>query len=133
MGNDLIGGNSTGDLIGLFHTKHGEIELPKAFGQEIFLFYTKVAGTNHIQNLEEISIEIGDKLNFFREPENPYDKKAILIKTQLGDKLGYVPRADNVIFSRLMDAGKVLYARVSALKSDMTDWEPIQIKIFLEN
>ena len=30
-----------------------------------------------------------------------------------GKKLGYVPEKDNIIFARLMDAGKLLKAKIS--------------------
>jgi len=75
-------------------------------------------------------LNIGDKLDFFREPDNPYDKKAIVIKNADGVKVGYVPRADNVIFSRLMDAGKLLFGRITA-KETQGSWLKINIKVFL--
>ena len=52
-----------------------------------------------------------DRLDFFREPDNHYDPKAIVIKTGNGSKIGYVPREDNAVFSRLMDAGKMLLVK----------------------
>jgi hypothetical protein len=73
---------------------------------------------------------IDDKLEFFREPDNPYDPKAIVIKNANGVKIGYVPRADNVIFSRLMDAGKLLYARITS-KKIAGNWLNIAIKVYL--
>lgn len=39
-------------------------------------------------------------------------KKFDLALTQAGEKTGYVPEMDNVVFSRLMDAGKRLSAQV---------------------
>jgi hypothetical protein len=45
-------------------------------------------------------------------------------------KIGYVPQADNVVFSHLMDAGKLLFARISSKK--MTgSWLRIEVRIFL--
>lgn len=41
-----------------------------------------------------------------------HDDKAIQIFTQDKKKLGYVPERDNVIFSRLMDAGKMLKGKI---------------------
>jgi len=45
-------------------------------------------------------------------------------------KIGYVPRADNVIFSRLMDAGKLLFGRITA-KEMKGRWLRIDIKVYL--
>jgi hypothetical protein len=56
-------------------------------------------------NLVE-KIEIGTTLHFVREPDNKYDELAILVKDKEGNKMGYVPRYDNPVLARLMDAGK---------------------------
>jgi len=37
---------------------------------------------------------------FFREPDNPYDKRAIVIKNASGMKIGYVPKEDNAELAR---------------------------------
>ena len=47
--------------------------------------------------------------------DNKFDSNAILILTESKKKLGYVPEKDNVIFARLMDAGKLLIARIGCM------------------
>lgn len=76
--------------------------MPKPFERDIFLFDTYVAGTTHIERMEELepTLQIEDKLSFFREPDNRFDEQAIVIKTMYGVKIGYIPRQDNVIFAR---------------------------------
>ena len=120
-----------GSLVGLLHGKSG-VEIPKPFKREIFLFDTRVAGTSHIEGIEELAPHLNteDRLAFFREPDNPYDKMAIVIKNGDGVKIGYVPRDDNVIFSRLMDAGKLLFGRIVA-REMKGSWVRIDIKVFL--
>ncbi len=121
-----------GDLIGLFHGKNGEIAIPKPFERDIFLFDTHVAGTSHVEGIEELEphLNIDDRLAFFREPDNPHDSQAIVIKNADGVKIGYVPKADNVIFARLMDAGKLLFARITS--KEITDgWLRIGIRVYL--
>lgn len=120
------------DLVGLLHGKGGQLTIPKPFEKDIFLFDTYVAGTTHIEGIEELAehLNIDDRLDFFREPDNPYDKKAIVIKTVNGVKIGYVPKADNVVFSRLMDAGKLLFGKISR-KEIKGSWVKIDIKLFL--
>ena len=109
-----------------------DISIPKPFERDIFLFDTYVAGTSHIEGMEELEphLQTGDRLDFFREPDNQYDAQAIVIKTADGVKIGYVPRQDNVIFARLMDAGKLLFGRISE-KEKKGKWVKISIDIFL--
>ena len=108
------------------------IDLPKPFERDIYLFDTYVAGTTHVEGIENISsyIKDGDKLVFYREPENEHDPQAIRVETLKKDKIGYVPRQDNIIFSRLMDAGKILFAKV-IYKEIRGKWLKIKIKIYL--
>ena len=106
----------------------GEMLMPLI--REIHLFDSFVAGTTHLKDgsvLEEI--QIGDKLSLRRE-DNKFDDNAILIFAENGKKLGYVPEKDNVVFARLMDAGKLLTARITkiAKKGSFTQ---ISIGIFL--
>ena len=124
--------SDNGSLVGLFHNQNGELVFPKPFEKDIFLFDTYIAGTTHIEGIEELEplLNIEDKLDFFREPDNHYDKEAIMIKTTSGTKIGYVPRQDNVIFARLMDAGKLLFGRISS-KEKKGKWVKIYIKVYL--
>lgn len=119
-------------LVGLIHGQSGGLSIPKPFERDIFLFDTYVAGTSHIPGIEELAphLNIGDKLDFFREPDNAYDEKAIVIKNADGIKVGYVPKHDNTVFSRLMDAGKLLFGKItsSELKGS---WLNIKIGIYL--
>ncbi|MBQ6621443.1 MAG: HIRAN domain-containing protein [Mogibacterium sp.] len=90
-------------------------DLIKPLVNEIHLFDTFVAGTSYLEDpsvLQEIAV--GDKLTLLREA-NKFDDKAILIRTQDKRKLGYIPEKDNLIFSRLMDAGKLLTAKISSI------------------
>ena len=118
--------------MGLLHGQNGGLSIPKPFERDIFLFDSYVAGTSHIEGIEELEpyLNIDDKLDFFREPDNVYDPQAIVIKNINGVKIGYVPKADNLIFSRLMDAGKLLFGRICH-KEMIGKWLKIDIKIYL--
>ena len=128
---DLVRNESNG-LIGLMHGKDGGLSIPKPFERDIFLFDTYVAGTTHIEGIEglEPHLNTDDRLEFFREPDNQYDKQAIVIKTADGVKIGYVPQNDNVIFARLMDAGKLLFGKITA-KEKKGSWVKLGIKVYL--
>ena len=92
-------------------------ELIKPVVNEIHLFDTVIAGTTYIddETLYE-TLETGEKLILQRE-NNKFDSKAILILNQDKKKLGYVPERDNMVFSRLMDAGKLLIAKVISVRN----------------
>ena len=129
--NDLIN-KDQGELIKYLVGRDSAIDIPKPFERDIYLFDTFVAGTTHIENIEiiEPSINKGDKLVFYREADNPHDPQAILIETVKGEKIGYAPRQDNIIFSRLMDAGKSIFGKVID-KEKRGKWVNIKIKIYL--
>ena len=97
-------------------TKHDLGDMIKPLIKEIHLFDSFVAGTSYLEDQIVLeSLEVGEDLTLQRE-ENKFDDKAILVLTAEKKKLGYVPRKDNVIFARLMDAGKMLKARISGIE-----------------
>ena len=129
---ELINATDNNGLVNLIHGKGGEVSIPMPFERDIFLFDTYVAGTSYVDGIEDLEPHIseGDKLDFFREPNNAYDDKAIVIRNADGVKLGYVPQRDNIVFSRLMDAGKLLFGRITT-KKWRDGWLKINIKIYL--
>ncbi len=112
----------------------GGANLSKPFSREIFLVETHIAGTSYISNIDALAknLDRGVKLNFFREPNNKYDKLAIVIKDSSSNKIGYVPREKNEVLARLMDAGKLIYGIVKN-KEKIQNWYRIEIKIFLKD
>ena len=110
MSNDIII-KDTGLLSTVAQTDLSDLIKPLV--NEIHLFDTYVAGTTHLEDdsvLDEL--QAGDKLTLVRE-DNKFDNNAIVIQTKDGRKLGYVPEKDNLVFSRLMDAGKLLMAKIT--------------------
>lgn len=92
----------------------GGMTIPKPFAQNILLLHTYITGMFFIDGITTLLEPIENKaqLTLVREPENKYDSKAIVIKDNKGNKLGYVPRKDNAVIANLMDAGKLIYAIV---------------------
>lgn len=121
-------------LLSVIHSKDTKLSLKQPFSRDIFLFETHIAGTTHIDDIEMIAPQLNedDRLNFFREPDNTYDKNAIVIKNNQGKKIGYVPKADNIIFSRLMDAGKLLFGKIIDVE-ERGSWIHIKIGIYLND
>lgn len=107
--------HQTGELV-MAMENHDLGELLQPLIREIHLFDSFVAGTTHLKDpsvLEEI--KVGDQLSLLRE-DNKFDSNAIMILTAEKKKLGYVPEKDNIIFARLMDAGKMLAAKIKEIE-----------------
>ena len=103
----------------------------KPLTKEIHLFDTYVAGVSYLTDKSVLQdIKAGDRLTLQRE-DNKFDDKAILILTSDGKKVGYVPEKDNIIFSRLMDAGKLLVAYIRDIQKRSIDYQQISIGIYL--
>lgn len=105
---------------------------PIPFAKEIYLYDTRIAGTSYIKNIDEIvrKLKVGDKLTLLREINNKYDEFAIIIKTKDNEKIGYFPQIQNIVFSRLMDAGKLLSAKIDQIDKK-NNWYDIKIKIYM--
>ena len=128
MSNELIE-QKTGELVSTIN-QQGLGEMLKPLIVEIHLFDSYVAGTTHLKDtsvLEEIKVD--DKLTLQRE-DNKFDRNAILLITENKKKLGYVPEKDNIIFARLMDAGKLLVAKIKEIQKKGS-FTQISIGIFL--
>ena len=105
-------------------------DIIKPLVKEIHLFDSYVAGTTHLKDksvLEEI--KVGDNLSLQRE-DNKFDSNAVLIFTESKKKLGYIPEKDNIVFARLMDAGKYLTAKVKYYEPKGA-FKQISISIYL--
>ena len=110
--------------------ENGLGELLKPLQQEIHLFDSYVAGTSHIPEpavLDEI--KEGDMLFLIRE-DNKFDSNAIMIMSKDKKKVGYVPEKDNVVFARLMDAGKKLSAKITKIEKKGS-FTKIAVSIYL--
>lgn len=102
------------DMVALVSGK-GVADAVKPLLQEIHLFDSFVAGTMSLKDPSVLdALTEGDKLSLRREV-NKFDENAIALLSPSGEKIGYVPEMDNVIFARLMDAGKVLSARIDSI------------------
>lgn len=113
----LVQGNELGDII-------------KPLIKEIHLFDSYIAGTTHLDDKSVLEqIKIGDMLTLQRE-NNKFDSNAILILNDEKQKLGYVPEKDNIIFARLMDAGKLLKAKITKI-DQKGSFKHIDVGIYL--
>ena len=89
-----------------------QVQMP--FGEEVFLDGMEVARSLETRDMlvKCENISAGDALVLKREPGNRFDQLAICVETAEGVNIGYVPREKNGILARLMDAGKLIVAKV---------------------
>ena len=121
------------DWFQLIHHPGGG-ELPTPFVRELFLLETHIAGTSYVDGIEEKTREIvpGMVLSFRRDPANRHDDMAIQILNDRKERIGFVPRKDNQVLARLMDAGKSIYGKVREIE-DWDNWLHITIKIYMRD
>lgn len=100
-------------------------------GDEILLVNHHIAGTAHVPEAESLTadLELGMTVRLIRE-KNAYDAFATRIETADGRKLGYLPKGENVVLARLLDAGLNLYGKLTnwTMKGN---WPYIRVDIFL--
>lgn len=120
-------------LLALMHGSFGKDGALMPFAKEIMLIECQIAGTSHrdVKAIEP-SLVSGCLLPLKREPSNPHDHLAIMIFDEVGRHLGYVPRAKNEAIARLMDAGKLLFARLES-KIWQGDWLKAEVRVFLRD
>ena len=108
----------------------GLSEMIRPLQREIHLFDTFIAGTTYLKDRSVLErIAENDRLVLLRE-DNKFDENAILVLNDKKEKLGYIPEKDNIVFSRLMDAGKLLIAKIRHIEKKGT-FTKIRIGIYL--
>ena len=117
----------------IIRTSLDKTGLPKPFVQEVELLNCNIAGTTFL-DLEDIEPELKKHqlLILKREPNNEYDNNAILILTEDGRKLGYVPQEKNEVLSNLMDAGKLLFGKLNE-KTWVDNWLKLDVQVYLRD
>ena len=117
----------------IIRTSLDKTGLPKPFVQEVELLNCNIAGTTFL-NLEDIEPKLKKHqlLVLKREPKNEFDGNAILILTEDGQKLGYVPQEKNEVLSNLMDAGKLLFGKLNE-KTWVDNWLKLDVQVYLRD
>jgi hypothetical protein len=72
----------------------------------------------------------GDRLTLVRESDNPHDGNAVRIEWR-GQKLGYLPRAENSAVAAAMDGGEAVDARIAKLRQHRNPWQRVLIEVFV--
>jgi hypothetical protein len=75
-------------------------------------------------------MQVGDTLMLVREPENPFDARAVRVEWS-GHILGYIPRTENQAVARQMDRGNPLQARIARLTYYRNHRRKLEFEVFL--
>lgn len=123
-------------IIALKHHDKNSTDLPKPFENEVYLLTTYISQSESIEEMNNIveDFEDDEELALLRETNDDkdalinfdFDEYAIIVQRKDGKKLGYIPRHDNKVLARLMDAGKLLYGKVTSASKSYVD-EPVSI------
>jgi len=72
----------------------------------------------------------GDRLTLIREADNPHDANAVRVEWR-GQKLGYLPRAENRSVAAAMDGGEAVDARIAKMRQHKNPWQRVLIEVFV--
>lgn len=91
-----------------------------------------LAGSQYYQASQVwLAMQVGDRLELIREPDNRHDPNAIRVEWQ-GHKIGYVPRAENRSVAAALDQGDKLIARIARLTKHPNPWRRVEFEVFAE-
>lgn len=87
--------------------------------KDIYVLDTYIAGLTY-RDKDMLEKEIRENARFYmkRDISNLHDIKAIKIVSKSGHVVGFVPKKDNEIISRLMDSGKYFYCIINEVDMD---------------
>ncbi|WP_374486489.1 HIRAN domain-containing protein [Zoogloea sp.] len=72
----------------------------------------------------------GDALTLVREPDNAHDRYAVRVEWR-GQKLGYLPRAENRAVAEEMDRGSAIGGRIGKLAKDPNPWKRLRVDVLV--
>ena len=70
------------------------------------------------------------KLDLKREPENPYDNKAIAIYFK-NHKLGFIPRVNNKVIANIMDQEINVFAKILNINPGNDVWDKVKVEVLM--
>ncbi|MEI8087421.1 MAG: HIRAN domain-containing protein [Paludibacter sp.] len=109
----------------------GGVDALAPFSREIYLLDIVVAGTTHCSQILELEPLLLPEtaLKLIRQPKNEHDELAIGVYFN-NIRIGWVPMEHNEVISRLMDAGKAFFCRITTTHRK-GNWVKIHAMIFM--
>ena len=105
------------------------------FSGEVLVFHdVTVAGTRNVFNIDEVvsDIEIGARVKLLRDPQNLSDKWAVKVLDAKGREFGFLSADVTEPVSRLMEAGKAMFAKVQSIE-EKGSWYLICLEVYLDD
>jgi hypothetical protein len=100
-------------------------------GREILIQHTALAGfRHHAAPRLWPALRRRALLTLRREPENPHDANAVALYWR-GEKIGYVPRGENLVVARLLDRRRRLSARIAFLTPCAEGNQRIRVSVLM--
>jgi hypothetical protein len=107
------------------------LSAPAATEQGLILQTSPLAGFQyHAGRALFPLMQVGDRLQLYREPDNPHDARAVRVDWR-GAMIGYAPRADNVDLARLMDQGTRVEGRILHLQKSRDPWKRVLFEVLV--
>ena len=72
----------------------------------------------------------GDRLTLVREADNEHDGNTVRVEWR-GQKLGYLPRAQNRAVAAALDSGQAVDARIAKFRQRRNPWQRVLIEVFV--
>jgi single-stranded-DNA-specific exonuclease len=73
----------------------------------------------------------GETVRLRREPDNQYDKNAILVLSRSGQELGYIGKDKAKWIAKIMDEGRPVTAQIDSIVGGTTGKESVGVVLFL--
>ena len=96
----------------------------------VFAAFLRGVQYRHLSPAFVEGLQAGDPVDLVREPYNAYDRQAIAAYAD-GVHVGYLPREDNVVLSRLLDAGLPLACRFAVVDPLREPWHRLAVELEL--
>lgn len=74
---------------------------------------------------------VGAALEITAEPDNPCDPFAVRLD-YLGAQIGYLPRSQNQVISRLLQQGAPVECHIARIDEDAPPWQAVTVKVSIQ-
>jgi len=109
-----------------------KVDLIKPLINKVKLFDSFIGKVYLLEDASTIQkIKVGQKLILKRRGAS-YSKYEVLILNEAGEHVGFVPDIDQIVVSRLMDAGKSLFGVVTKI-TRVNKYPVVSIEIYMED
>jgi len=109
-------------------------EVPMPYRKEILLDELEVDGTLHVDDIlaKTEHLSVGDDVVLKRDLAKGVAPLAVSVENKAGERIGFLPEKFVAPYAHLLDAGKLLVAKVAAKELD-GHWLNLRISIYLKD